>query len=188
MRFISSSFYAKPLTKSAQGCGHVHIWIAVNLADTSGRWRAVLTASITNHEQFLVRRENPLEFSDRTPDTGSGLFWRARDDANRSHQYQCNSGSPGIQQGDQQARSRYLDDVWGVVSLEGPAVFSVIGVTFAVLLAFVAMLAWGHFSRAKAASYVEAAFVLDVYNVSMGSPTPGCHLCATTSSATSRRS
>ena len=48
------------------------------------------------------------------------------------------------------------------------AIFSVIGVTFAVLLAFVAMLAWEHFNKAKAASYTEAALVLDVYNVSLG--------------------
>ncbi len=48
------------------------------------------------------------------------------------------------------------------------AIFSVIGVTFAVLLAFVAMLAWEHFNKAKAASYAEAGFVLDVYNVSVG--------------------
>src|SRR5216683_6047573 len=52
------------------------------------------------------------------------------------------------------------------------AIFSVIGVTFAVLLAFVAMLAWEHFNRAKAASYAEAAFVLDVYNVSIGFADP----------------
>jgi hypothetical protein len=52
------------------------------------------------------------------------------------------------------------------------AVFSVIGVTFAVLLAFVAMLAWEHFSRAKAASYAEAALVLDVYNASIGFADP----------------
>jgi hypothetical protein len=37
------------------------------------------------------------------------------------------------------------------------AIFSVIGVTFAVLLAFVAMLAWEHFNKAKAASsYVRS--------------------------------
>ena len=48
------------------------------------------------------------------------------------------------------------------------ATFSVVGVTFAVLLAFVAMLAWEHFNKAKAASYAEAASVLDVYNVSVG--------------------
>ena len=48
------------------------------------------------------------------------------------------------------------------------AIFSVIGVTFAVLLAFVAMLAWDGFNKAKAAAYAEAALVLDVYNVSVG--------------------
>ena len=42
------------------------------------------------------------------------------------------------------------------------AIFSVIGVTFAVLLAFVAMLAWEGFNKAKAAAYAEAAVVLDV--------------------------
>ena len=47
-------------------------------------------------------------------------------------------------------------------------IFSVIGVTFAVLLAFVAMLAWEGFNKAKAASYGEAASVIDVYNVSVG--------------------
>jgi acetyl-CoA acetyltransferase family protein len=52
------------------------------------------------------------------------------------------------------------------------AIFSVIGVTFAVLLAFVAMLAWEHFNKAKAASYAEAALVLDVYNVSVGFADP----------------
>ena len=52
------------------------------------------------------------------------------------------------------------------------AIFSVIGVTFAVLLAFVAMLAWEHFNKAKAASYVETALVLDVYNVSVGFADP----------------
>jgi hypothetical protein len=48
------------------------------------------------------------------------------------------------------------------------AIFSVIGVTFAVLLAFVAMLAWEGFNKAKAAAHAEAALVLDVYNVSVG--------------------
>jgi hypothetical protein len=52
------------------------------------------------------------------------------------------------------------------------AMLSVIGVTFAVLLAFVAMLAWEHFNNAKAASYREAAAVLDVYNVSIGFADP----------------
>jgi hypothetical protein len=48
------------------------------------------------------------------------------------------------------------------------AIFSVVGVTFAVLLAFVAMLAWDGFNRAKAAAYTEAAAVLDVYNAAIG--------------------
>jgi hypothetical protein len=48
------------------------------------------------------------------------------------------------------------------------AIFSVIGVTFAVLLAFVAMLAWEGFNKAKAAAYAEAATVLDVYYASVG--------------------
>jgi len=52
------------------------------------------------------------------------------------------------------------------------AIFSVIGVTFAVLLAFVAMLAWDGFNKAKAASYAEAARVLDVYNASVGFADP----------------
>jgi hypothetical protein len=41
-------------------------------------------------------------------------------------------------------------------------------VTFAVLLAFVAMLAWDGFNKAKAAAYTEAATILDVYNASVG--------------------
>jgi Protein of unknown function (DUF4239) len=52
------------------------------------------------------------------------------------------------------------------------AIFSVIGVTFGVLLAFVAMLAWEHFNKAKAASFAEAASVLDVYNASVGFADP----------------
>jgi hypothetical protein len=52
------------------------------------------------------------------------------------------------------------------------AIFSVVGVTFAVLLAFVAMLAWEGFNRAKAAAYAEAAAVLDVYNAAIGLPGP----------------
>ena len=48
------------------------------------------------------------------------------------------------------------------------AIFSVVGVTFAVLLAFVAMLAWEGFNKAKAAAYAEAAAVLDVYNAAIG--------------------
>ena len=48
------------------------------------------------------------------------------------------------------------------------AIFSIIGVTYAVLLAFVAMLAWESFNHAKAASYAEAALIGDVYNLSAG--------------------
>ncbi len=40
------------------------------------------------------------------------------------------------------------------------------------LLAFVAMLAWDGFNKAKAASYAEAALVLDVYNASIGFADP----------------
>jgi hypothetical protein len=50
--------------------------------------------------------------------------------------------------------------------------FSIIGVTYAVLLAFVAMLAWEGFNRAKAATYVEAALIGDVYNLSTGFADP----------------
>jgi hypothetical protein len=56
------------------------------------------------------------------------------------------------------------------------AIFSVIGVTFAVLLAFVAMLALEGFNKAKAASYAEAAVVRDVYNVSLGFADPEASL------------
>jgi hypothetical protein len=52
------------------------------------------------------------------------------------------------------------------------AIFSVIGVTFGVLLAFVAMLAWDGFNKAKAASYAEAAAVMDVYNAAIGFADP----------------
>src|SRR5215467_13204452 len=52
------------------------------------------------------------------------------------------------------------------------AIFSIIGVTYAVLLAFVAMLAWEGFNRAKAASYAEAAVIQDVYMVSVGFTDP----------------
>ena len=48
------------------------------------------------------------------------------------------------------------------------AIFSVVGVTFAVLLAFVAMLAWEGFNKAKAAGLCRGRNVLDVYNVSVG--------------------
>jgi hypothetical protein len=57
------------------------------------------------------------------------------------------------------------------------AMFSIVGVTYAVLLAFVAMLAWNGFNKAKAASYMEAAAILDVYNASLGSaPAEGSSL------------
>jgi Protein of unknown function (DUF4239) len=52
------------------------------------------------------------------------------------------------------------------------AIFSVIGVTFAVLLAFVAMLAWEGFNKAKAASYAEASSVREVFNVTIGFADP----------------
>jgi Protein of unknown function (DUF4239) len=52
------------------------------------------------------------------------------------------------------------------------AMLSIIGVTYAVLLAFVAMLAWEGFNRAKAASYAEAGVVLDVAHVASGFPEP----------------
>jgi hypothetical protein len=52
------------------------------------------------------------------------------------------------------------------------AIFSIIGVTYAVLLAFVAMLAWEGFNRAEAASYAEAAVLRDVYTVSVGLTEP----------------
>src|SRR6516225_2315383 len=48
------------------------------------------------------------------------------------------------------------------------AMLSIIGVTYAVLLAFVATLAWEGFNRAKAASYAEAALIGNVYNLSTG--------------------
>jgi Protein of unknown function (DUF4239) len=52
------------------------------------------------------------------------------------------------------------------------AIFSVIGVTFAVLLAFVAMVVWQHYNAATATSYAEAGFVRDVYYVSLGFSDP----------------
>ena len=52
------------------------------------------------------------------------------------------------------------------------AIFSVIGVTFAVLLAFVAMVVWERYNAAKAASYAEAGSVRDVYDVSLGFSDP----------------
>jgi hypothetical protein len=52
------------------------------------------------------------------------------------------------------------------------AIFSIIGVTYAVLLAFVAMLAWEGFNKAKAASHLEAVLVLDVFQAADGLAEP----------------
>lgn len=52
------------------------------------------------------------------------------------------------------------------------AMLSIIGVTYAVLLAFVAMLAWDGYNRAKATSYAEAGLVRDVAEVAAGVPEP----------------
>lgn len=52
------------------------------------------------------------------------------------------------------------------------AIFSIIGVTYAVLLAFVAMLAWDGFNKAKAASYMEAVQVMDVFETAKGLSEP----------------
>ncbi|MBV8614521.1 MAG: DUF4239 domain-containing protein [Acetobacteraceae bacterium] len=52
------------------------------------------------------------------------------------------------------------------------AMLSIIGVTYAVLLAFVAMLAWDDFNRAKGASYTEAGLVRDVANIATGLAEP----------------
>ena len=52
------------------------------------------------------------------------------------------------------------------------AIFSIIGVTYAVLLAFVAMLAWDGFNKAKAASHLEAVLVLDVIEAADGLAEP----------------
>ena len=51
-------------------------------------------------------------------------------------------------------------------------IFSIIGVTYAVLLAFVAMLAWEGYNRAKVASYSEATRIEDIYNLSAGFADP----------------
>ncbi len=52
------------------------------------------------------------------------------------------------------------------------AIFSIIGVTYAVLLAFVAMLAWEGFNGAKAASHHEAALLLDLERTAAGVADP----------------
>jgi len=48
------------------------------------------------------------------------------------------------------------------------AILSIIGVTYAVLLAFVATVAWEGFNKAKAASHSEAAVILDVFEAAEG--------------------
>jgi hypothetical protein len=48
------------------------------------------------------------------------------------------------------------------------AILSIIGVTYAVLLAFVATAAWDGFNKAKAASHSEAAVILDVFEAAEG--------------------
>ena len=53
----------------------------------------------------------------------------------------------------------------------GP-IFSIIGVTYAVLLAFVATLTWDDFNKARATSYHEAALVLDVFQAADGLAEP----------------
>ncbi len=52
------------------------------------------------------------------------------------------------------------------------AMLSIIGVTYAVLLAFVAMLAWEGFNRAQAASSAEAGLVRDIADTASGLPEP----------------
>ena len=52
------------------------------------------------------------------------------------------------------------------------AIFSIIGVTYAVLLAFVAMLAWDGFNKAKAASHQEAVLALYVIEAAEGLAEP----------------
>jgi hypothetical protein len=52
------------------------------------------------------------------------------------------------------------------------AILSIIGVTYAVLLALVAMLAWDGFNKAKAVSHLEAVLVLDLIEVADGLTEP----------------
>ena len=63
------------------------------------------------------------------------------------------------------------------------AIFSIIGVTYAVLLTFVAMLAWEGFNRANAASYAEATVIGDVYHLSAGFADPKSRRSETRSSS-----
>ncbi len=52
------------------------------------------------------------------------------------------------------------------------AIFSIIGVTYAVLLAFVAMLTWEGFNRARAATFAEAGAVAELHRLTDGMPPP----------------
>ncbi len=52
------------------------------------------------------------------------------------------------------------------------AIFSIIGVTYAVLLAFVAMLTWEGFNRARAATFEEAGAVAELRRLSIALPVP----------------
>lgn len=53
------------------------------------------------------------------------------------------------------------------------AILSIIGVTYAVLLAFVAMLAWDGYNRAKASSSAEAVAIVNVQAAGFGLPAAG---------------
>jgi len=52
------------------------------------------------------------------------------------------------------------------------AMFSVVGVLYAVLLAFIVMLVWEGFNAAKAASFREAAAIADVFHLATAIPDP----------------
>ncbi len=52
------------------------------------------------------------------------------------------------------------------------AIFSIIGVTYAVLLAFVAMLTWEGFNHARAATFDEAGAVAELRRLATGLPDP----------------
>ncbi|WP_428491181.1 hypothetical protein [Rhodopila sp.] len=54
----------------------------------------------------------------------------------------------------------------------GAAIFSVVGVTYAVLLAFIATAAWEQYSAAEALARHEAALIGNIYRVSHGLPEP----------------
>ncbi|WP_457832987.1 bestrophin-like domain, partial [Staphylococcus aureus] len=50
------------------------------------------------------------------------------------------------------------------------AIFSLIGVTYAMLLAFVAMLTWEGFNHARAATFEEAGAVAELRRLATGLP------------------